>query len=58
MELDPRIAALFTEGRNFVHLATLLPDGSPHSIPVWAILENERIAFASSRRSRAKQPWK
>ena len=55
LELDPRIAALFTEGRNFVHLATVLPDGSPHSIPVWAILEHGRIAFftqSSSRKAR------
>ena len=52
MQLDPRIAALFTEGRNFVHLATLLPDGSPHSIPVWAILEDGRIAFFTQPGSR------
>lgn len=52
MELDPRIAALFTEGRNFVHLATLLPDGAPHSIPVWAILEGGRIAFFTQAQSR------
>ena len=23
------------DGRNFAHLATLMPDGSPHSAPVW-----------------------
>ena len=23
------------EGRNFAHLSTLLPDGSPHSVAVW-----------------------
>ncbi len=50
--LDPRIEALFTEGRNFVHLATVLPDGSPHSIPVWAILEEARIAFFTQSTSR------
>jgi PPOX class probable F420-dependent enzyme len=36
---------LLTEGRNLVHLATLLPDGAPHAIPVWAIYEDGRIAF-------------
>jgi PPOX class probable F420-dependent enzyme len=51
-ELDPRIRALFEQGRNFVHLATLLPDGSPHSIPVWAILEDGRIAFFTQSTSR------
>jgi PPOX class probable F420-dependent enzyme len=35
-----------------VHLATVLPDGCPHSIPVWAILEDGRIAFFTQSRSR------
>jgi PPOX class probable F420-dependent enzyme len=33
------------EASNFVHVATLLPDGAPHSVPVWAGLEGDRIAF-------------
>ncbi|MBV8562497.1 MAG: TIGR03618 family F420-dependent PPOX class oxidoreductase [Actinobacteria bacterium] len=28
-----------------MHLATLMPDGSPHSIPVWGIVEGGRIGF-------------
>lgn len=43
------------ERPNFVHVATLLPDGSPHSVPVWARMEGERIAFftqPSSRKAR------
>jgi PPOX class probable F420-dependent enzyme len=51
-DLDPRISALFAEGRSMVHLATLLPDGAPHSIPVWAILEDGRIAFFTQPGSR------
>ena len=43
---------MFTEGRNLVHLATVLPDGSPHSIPIWAILEDGRIAFFTQSTSR------
>jgi len=35
-----------------VHLATVLPDGAPHSIPVWALLEEGRIAFFTQSRSR------
>ncbi len=35
-----------------MHLATVLPDGAPHSIPVWAILEGGRIAFFTQSRSR------
>jgi PPOX class probable F420-dependent enzyme len=30
----------------------VLPDGSPHSIPVWAILEEGRIAFFTQSGSR------
>ena len=35
-----------------MHLATTLPDGCPHSIPVWAILEDGRIAFFTQSTSR------
>jgi PPOX class probable F420-dependent enzyme len=35
-----------------VHLATSMPDGSPHSIPVWATCEDDRIAFFTQPRSR------
>ena len=54
-ELTSPEAALFTEGRNFVHVATVLPDGAPHSVAVWAIYEAGRIAFftqPSSRKAR------
>lgn len=40
------------EKPNFVHVATLLPDGSPHSVPVWARMEGERIAFFTQPASR------
>ena len=29
-----------------------MPDGSPHSIPVWAILEGDRVAFFTQPQSR------
>ena len=38
-----------------MHVATVLPDGSPHSVPVWAIYEDGRIAIftqPSSRKAR------
>jgi PPOX class probable F420-dependent enzyme len=35
-----------------VHLATVLPDGSPHSIPIWATLEDGRIGFFTQPTSR------
>jgi PPOX class probable F420-dependent enzyme len=43
-ELGDEIRSLFA-GANFGHLATLMPDGSPHSVAVWVGLEGDRIAF-------------
>jgi PPOX class probable F420-dependent enzyme len=34
------------------HLATLLPDGSPHSVPLWVGVEDDRIAFLTDPASR------
>jgi PPOX class probable F420-dependent enzyme len=31
------------DGPNFAHLATLMPDGSPQSAPVWVTREGDRI---------------
>ena len=28
-----------------MHAATLLPDGAPHSVPVWVGVEGDRLAF-------------
>ncbi len=50
-ELPERVRALF-EGPNFAHVATVLPDGSPHSVPVWVGLEGDRIAFLTGPESR------
>ena len=33
---------------NFAHLATLLPDGSPHSDPVWIMRDTDRIVVCTS----------
>jgi len=37
---------------NIGHLATVLPDGAPHSVPVWVDLEGDRIAILTSPKSR------
>jgi nitroimidazol reductase NimA-like FMN-containing flavoprotein (pyridoxamine 5'-phosphate oxidase superfamily) len=50
-ELSDDVRALF-EGPNYAHLATVLPDGGPHSTPVWVVLEGDRIAFQTSPGSR------
>jgi PPOX class probable F420-dependent enzyme len=43
-ELTPDVRALL-EGRNFAHVATVMPDGAPHSVPVWVGTEGDRILF-------------
>jgi PPOX class probable F420-dependent enzyme len=40
------------EGPNIAHLATVLPDGAPHSVPLWVGLEDDRVAFLTSPGSR------
>jgi PPOX class probable F420-dependent enzyme len=49
--VDDRVRALLSEP-NVVHLATLLPDGSPHSVAVWAGMEGDRVAFFTQPGSR------
>ena len=50
--MDPRVRELF-EGANYVHLATLMPDGAPSSVVVWAGVEGEYITlFTGSPKSR------
>jgi PPOX class probable F420-dependent enzyme len=36
---------------NFVHLATIMPDGSPQSVPVWVGREGDRIIICTGERS-------
>jgi PPOX class probable F420-dependent enzyme len=49
--LPHAVRALF-DGPNYAHLATVLPDGSPHSVPVWVGLEDDRITFLTHPQSR------
>lgn len=35
----------FFETDAVAHLATLMADGSPHSIPLWVAVEGERLVF-------------
>ena len=49
-ELTDDVRSLF-EGANFAHVATLMPDGSPHSVAVWVGLEGDRIAFFTQSES-------
>lgn len=49
--LTPEAVELLT-ARNFAHLATVLPDGSPHTVPVWVAVEGEHVAFFTQPGSR------
>jgi PPOX class probable F420-dependent enzyme len=40
------------EGVNYARIATLLPDGSPHSVPVWIGFAGDQIAVLTSPGSR------
>jgi PPOX class probable F420-dependent enzyme len=49
--LDDEARALFA-GPNIAHIATLLPDGGPHSVPMMIDIEGEYLAFFTSPTSR------
>jgi PPOX class probable F420-dependent enzyme len=42
--LPDHVRELF-DGPNYAHLATLMPDGSPHSVVVWTTVEDGRPVF-------------
>jgi PPOX class probable F420-dependent enzyme len=43
-ELDPAVRELL-EGANFISLATLTADGSPHATTLWGAVEDGRPCF-------------
>jgi len=51
IELPADVRALF-EAPNYAHLATVLPGGGLHSVPVWAGIQDGKIAFLTSPNSR------
>jgi len=44
--LSPDVRALLEEP-NFAHLATIMPEGSPQSAPVWVGVEGDHILIAT-----------
>ena len=48
--LSPDVRALLDEP-NFAHLATLMPDGSPQSAPVWVGVEGDHVLVATGEGS-------
>lgn len=46
-QLSQGVRELF-EGKNFAHLATLMPDGSPQSTVVWVDVEGDNVLVNTS----------
>src|SRR3954451_14320207 len=51
----PEDVASLLAGPNIAHLATLLPDGAPHSVAVWAGVHGENAYFFTQERSRKER---
>jgi PPOX class probable F420-dependent enzyme len=49
--LPDDVRVLF-EGPNYAHVATVMPNGAPHSVPVWIGVEGDRLAFFTQPASR------
>lgn len=48
----PDLARELVAGPHVAHLATVLPDGAPHSVPLWVSWEGDRLAFLTGPHSR------
>lgn len=42
--LDPHVRDTF-DGTPIAHLATVLPDGAPHTVPLWVGTHGDRLVF-------------
>jgi PPOX class probable F420-dependent enzyme len=51
VQLPDDVRALF-EGANIGHVATTMPSGGPHTVPVWVGIEGDRLAFLTGPGSR------
>ena len=40
------------EAKNIAHVATVLPDGAPHSVPVWVDTDGDHVVFLTGPGSR------
>jgi PPOX class probable F420-dependent enzyme len=49
--LDPDVRRA-VDSTSLAHLATVLPDGSPHSVPLWIGTQDDRIVFITGPHSR------
>jgi PPOX class probable F420-dependent enzyme len=49
--IDPDVRRVL-DSTAVAHLATVLPDGAPHTVPLWVMTIGERIAFLTGPGSR------
>jgi PPOX class probable F420-dependent enzyme len=49
--LEPNVRRVL-DGASFAHLATVLPDGAPHTVPVYVGVHGDRIVFFTGPGSR------
>jgi PPOX class probable F420-dependent enzyme len=49
--LDPNVRRVL-DGTSIAHLATVLPDGAPHSVPVWVGTHGDHVAILTGPDSR------
>jgi PPOX class probable F420-dependent enzyme len=49
--LNPDVRRVL-DGTSLAHLATVLPDGSPHTVPVWVGTHGDHVVFLTGPRSR------
>ena len=51
MTLDPEVRRVL-DSTALAHLATVLPDGGPHTVPIWAGTHGEHVVFFTGPGSR------
>ncbi len=51
MSIDNEVRAVL-DGTPIAHLATLLPDGAPHAVPIWIGTHGEHVLFLTGPDSR------
>jgi PPOX class probable F420-dependent enzyme len=49
--LEPDVRRVL-DGTSLAHLATVLPDGSPHTVPLWVGTRGDQIVFLTGPHSR------
>jgi PPOX class probable F420-dependent enzyme len=48
----PEDVRVLFDAPNYAHVATLMPDGAPHSVPLWVGVEGDRVVFFTQEGSR------